>query len=568
MMMSVHRRQRAFAARRRQSKRWVRSAFLCGVGAVLLLLLGWALYVTRLAVEGRAKEQRQPLKALIEAREVPELKASFLSAEERGDVSATHLRRSGRDIAPLEPLGGNSNNGNVQVFMYSGKGCTGNSLGTYEGAVGDVYDVCSSTTYRRQIASVRVQGQGMIEIYSDCGGRNYGASVFELDGCVNIYSHPNFRHFKVKANPLRGRKQIPDSLLRAQTQITGAAKVPYRIVFSAESSEYFGYQLWANLYGFLTSGQKGGTWTRLLTAKEPDDLAAFETQDGNRFPTFTAPRHSYAFRYGPLNKPDVITKWYASSDAPTEDVIVVIDPDSWITRDLSPWVNRVSRGRAVGQAAYYHGSSRAQKLWKTICKKNCDKKVDTVGVPYIVHRDDMATIAPLWKMYSLMIKEAMERDAPGASEFLKTYASTGIEWAAEMFGYNFASTHAGVVHETVFDLQVRDVDGERKESRLKNRASIHMGRAWFPKSYKPGYKWAHTEGKSFRMYGNQVWCKCNYTASQVMPWPVPPGTDFVSKITLEYLHYSHEQFGDIPINHKYRPGGGDKVRTRYHESML
>ena len=59
-------------------------------------------------------------------------------------------------------------------------------------------------------------------------------------------------------------------------------------------------------------------------------------------------------------------------------------------------------------------------------------------------------------------------------------------------------------------------------------------------------KWAHTEGKSFRMYGTQVWCKCNYTASKIMPWPIPPGTDFQSTHTLALMHNSIEAFGPIP----------------------
>ena len=265
----------------------------------------------------------------------------------------------------------------------------------------------------------------------------------------------------------------------------------------------------------------------------------------------------------------MIEKWYASRDAPKEEVIVVIDPDSWIYNDLSPWENRVERGKAIGQAAYYHGSRRAQKLWKKLCKKNCHRKVDTVGVPYVLHSDDLKAIAPLWKMYALEIKEALERTTPGHDAFLSEYSGTGIEWAAEMFAYNFASAHVGVVHEVVNDLQVRDVDGERREAKLKNRASIHMGRAWLPKSFKPGYQYHHTEGKSFSHWGNQVWCKCNWTAASVLPWfdPLPEGTDFVSTITLTYLHESHRQFGAVPINHKYRPGGGANARSRYHESI-
>ena len=55
--------------------------------------------------------------------------------------------------------------------------------------------------------------------------------------------------------------------------------------------------------------------------------------------------------------------------------------------------------------------------------------------------------------YSLTIKQLMESDSEFAADFKKEYASTGIEWAAEMFGYNYASAHAGVRHKVVRDLQ-------------------------------------------------------------------------------------------------------------------
>ena len=47
---------------------------------------------------------------------------------------------------------------------------------------------------------------------------------------------------------------------------------------------------------------------------------------------------------GPLNKPDVIVKWYASASAPAkgvDEVVVVIDPDNWLVRSIQPWVSQV-----------------------------------------------------------------------------------------------------------------------------------------------------------------------------------------------------------------------------------
>ena len=65
----------------------------------------------------------------------------------------------------------------------------------------------------------------------------------------------------------------------------------------------------------------------------------------------------YFGRYGPLNKADVITKWFASVDAPQDEVIVVIDPDNWFTGEIRPWVDKVKKGHAVAQAAFYYGAT-------------------------------------------------------------------------------------------------------------------------------------------------------------------------------------------------------------------
>jgi len=375
---------------------------------------------------------------------------------------------------------------------------------------------------------------------------------------VNVYNYPKVAGVRFTNSDLNNR-QISDSVLEKQWLAqdhhpnlppSGAPKV--RIVFSCESSEYFGYQVWANYYGYLSSGQQSASWTRLLTAQKRDDLA-------DHLPglaTFQSRRHLYSRRYSPINKADVIQKWMASADRPKEEIILVIDPDNWLVKDVSKWVNQVSRYNALGEAAYYHGSKTAQKLWKELCLKNCNLNLDLVGVPYVVHRDDLEVIAPLWKMYSLKIKEALEHSNPDREEFDKKYKGLDVNWAAEMFGYNMAAAHAGVKHEVIRRMQVRDVDGERRKSALKDVAMIHMGRAWFPKDYAPAQQWAHTEGKSFRRYGTQVWCKCNHTASVIMPWPVPENADFQSTKTLEALHYSNERFGPVPINLEFRKGPG------------
>ena len=455
--------------------------------------------------------------------------------------------------------------GSSRIVFYSTPNCSGPPLQIIEDTGEGVCNEKEFNGIRKAGVRVEAADSVLVDVYGTCSGRprNYLYSVYPLDGCVQIYSYPNMRYIKFGPSNL-GTRQITDREMSLQREkqrsyrggLKGAAPdgkpAKARIVFSCESSEYFGYQVWANYYGFLTSGQSDATWTRLLTGQIRDDLPSVVPG----LATFQSKRHHYSRRYSPLNKPDSLTKWFASADSPKEEVIVVIDPDNWLLKDVSRWVDQVKKGYALGEAAYYHGSRTAQKLWRELCLKNCDVDIDTVGVPYVVHRDDLAVIAPLWRMYTLLIKSKLEGHSPAATQFGMKYKRLDVNWATEMYAYNFASTHAGVKHEVIRRMQVRDVDSERRKSALKDVAMIHVGRAWFPPSYAPAAKWAHTEGKSFRRYGTQVWCKCNYTASAIMPWPVPEDADFQSTKTLELLHYSVEEFGPIPDNPAFRVGPG------------
>jgi hypothetical protein len=72
-------------------------------------------------------------------------------------------------------------------------------------------------------------------------------------------------------------------------------------------------------------------------------------------------------------------------------------------------------------------------------------------------------------------------------------------------------------------------------------SSPYLHRAFFPnQGYKAGEKWWMTEAKDFRSwsgFGAQVWCKCNDTASDIIPWPIPDWdhwNDFQSRITILY----------------------------------
>ena len=421
--------------------------------------------------------------------------------------------------------------------------------------------------------SLQVKGKGLVEVYSIAdeqinNGREYRGVIMEMDGCFTPPRTQNMgrREFRLHAATntsivLTAKRQITLSSSKGDTglqQIFSTAPnltLPHtRIVFSASSSHYFGYQVYANAYAFLQSQQINASWMRLLTARQPDDLS-------ERVPTFTAPKCVQSDSYNPINKPDVLNKWFHSLDAPhPQDVIAVIDPDNWLLKDISPWTQRVQEKHAVGMQAYYYTmEDHCRELWHTFCLKNCDKRLDLVGVPYLIQASDLQQVAPVWKDYTLRIKDKLDRN----ETFQKQWEWLGIDWSAEMFGFNFACAHLGIRVKAANNLQVRDVETSTDVARWSVRPMIHMGRAWFPKPKEnetasannhSSLPWRHEDDGGMPEFGHQVWCKCNDTAGEIIPWPLPEtdDLDFVSRHTLEILHHSREYFGPVPMNKTFR----------------
>lgn len=391
-----------------------------------------------------------------------------------------------------------------------------------------------------------------VSAYNVCAG-SFGYSEEQLkharvkshlrpeDGCIDVVggSEPNMLQFDGMLHP--------DDVYTPQS---------YHVVYSCESSVYFGYQAYANKYAFDNSGQQlipPTGYTRLLTASEDDDLAVSK---GGKIPTFSAPRDPISRTYSPYNKPHSLSAFmHDPVRAPKEEVIVIIDPDNWITNTLAPIAAKVRQGHGVAAAAFYDGNPLVTDLWQNhICKhtgKSCDFIPDTVAVPYFVHREDAKAIAPLWFEMTRRVKEIFMKP-----DLARKYNSLQPGWCAEMYGYVYAAAELRVKHTILPNLQVRDVDGtiSYAEAQKRRVRMIHMGRAWFPADYahEKAARWVHTEGHSLRKPNTeQVWCKCNDTSADERPWPLPKGIDFVSNYTLTVMHESEVLYGNPPRN-KYR----------------
>ena len=75
--------------------------------------------------------------------------------------------------------------------------------------------------------------------------------------------------------------------------------------------------------------------------------------------------------------------------------------------------------------------------------RNCNVAPDHVAVPYFVHRDDLARIAPLWRL--IIIKLIAVKDQLGQRHF----QALQLGWCAEMYAYIFAAAALGVRHKII-----------------------------------------------------------------------------------------------------------------------
>ena len=417
--------------------------------------------------------------------------------------------------------------------------------------------------------SSRVEGSNArVEVFHK---GSYYADIVASEGCVSLNQYPSsdtqdifFRLFKrSNQNSLEEKENHQQQHMLQQRFSTAptpnyqasSSNRPYtphtRIIFSTESTEYFRYQVHANALGFLQSNQTNTSWTRLLSARQPDDLAG-------TFPTFTAPKSLYSNRYTPMNKPDIIDKWFQSDQAPhPDDTIVVIDGDNWLLKDVHPWTSNVTQGHGVGQQPFYFlRQPLADRMWQEFCPTHsngiplfgteeypdCTQPLDLTAVPYVLKASDLQRVAPLWRHYSRLVHQKTQSDP----KFLGKYQRLlDVQWCAEMFGFNFATAHLGISMTIVKNLQVRDTHTNRNWNAWEDRPMIHMGRAWFPKeAAKEALKWNH--GLEFPEYlkkkGIPVWAKWRRCAGGECPWPMPPNMDFVSFHTLRLLHESKDYF--------------------------
>jgi len=108
------------------------------------------------------------------------------------------------------------------------------------------------------------------------------------------------------------------------------------------------------------------------------------------------------------------------------ETVLLLDPDCVF---VAPLVTEARRDEPSAQALSYMQPDAA------ITARHCrqQRRVRGVGIPIVIHRDDLSALAALW-----LEKTESIRDDPRA----RTFAG----WVAEMWGYVFAAAELGLRH--------------------------------------------------------------------------------------------------------------------------
>ncbi len=210
----------------------------------------------------------------------------------------------------------------------------------------------------------------------------------------------------------------------AASAATTTATVPsIHAVFSTDGSRYQSWQAELLAYSHRRVGQPGPL-TRLWSA-----WAAPTTFLGSTVQTEPySPHPVTGDDYDPYNKPAALQAWLQET-CPLGDTVLLLDPDCVF---VAPVTLTAEPGRPVAQPVGYMNPTDNAELVRRHCRRPA--LVQALGIPTLIHRDDLAVLAPLW----LAKTEAIRND-----EIARELAG----WTAEMWGYACAAAELGLQHQ-------------------------------------------------------------------------------------------------------------------------
>lgn len=155
----------------------------------------------------------------------------------------------------------------------------------------------------------------------------------------------------------------------------------------------------------------------------------------------------YDDSYAPLNRPVALVEFFEKfkPEDLKQTYVVIMDSDTLLRRRMNHV--KVSEGKPVGQDASILVPKMYTAATAIFGKAVTDDTVRALplydfGSPYILHKNDAAKIAPLWRLHTNMLRENPE-------------SKNTIGWICEMYSYITACAELGL-HTTVRnDLQSR-----------------------------------------------------------------------------------------------------------------
>jgi hypothetical protein len=259
-------------------------------------------------------------------------------------------------------------------------------------------------------------------------------------------------------------------------------------VFSVDGSLYQRWQADLLAYSHRKVGQPGPL-TRLLSADEPPTPFAgrtFHTRSYCPHPVTGDYYHCY-------NKVMALRAWL-EQNPPEEEITLLLDPDCVF---LKPLTGTVSRGHPCAQPVDFMDPVQYPELIEKHCRN--PEVVDAVGVPILIHRDDLMTLIPLWAEKTEQI-----RNDPRSLELI------GGGWLAEMWGYTLAAADIGLRHV---------------ESALQRRETEDL----------VDLPIVHYAGPVSDIANQWVWDKRIYTPWDAVPRP-PDEVPLASKVLISLLN--------------------------------
>jgi hypothetical protein len=198
-------------------------------------------------------------------------------------------------------------------------------------------------------------------------------------------------------------------------------------VFSVDGSLYQRWQADLLAYSHRKVGQPGPL-TRLLSADGPPTPFA-----GQTFHTRVYSPHPVTGDDYPMYNRVMALEAWLQRQPPVEEVVLILDPDCVFLAPLL-LTEPVSAGHPVSPPVGYMDTARQAELLERHCLR--PEQVDGVGMPWLIHRDDLQTLVPLW-----VKKLEGIRNDPRSLELI---GSGG--WIADMWAYAFAAAELGLKH--------------------------------------------------------------------------------------------------------------------------